>query len=96
MTDPIQDQRPPMVVAMHWVSQVTTVGLEMSLPAGLGYWLDLRWGTLPWLVSLGGLLGFGLGMWHLLKMVKGLDRPVVSRGDSPGSKKQDNSQDESP
>ena len=58
MTDPTQDQRPPMVVAMYWVSQVTTVGLEMSLPAGLGYWLDLRWGTLPWLVSLGGLLGF--------------------------------------
>ncbi len=33
-----------------------TVGL--SLPVFIGYRLDLRWGTSPWLLLLGALAGF--------------------------------------
>ena len=55
---------------MQWVSQITTVSLEMALPALLGNWLDSRWQTEPWLVVVGGALGFTLGMRHLLQMVK--------------------------
>ena len=63
------DGRPPMVVAMQWVSQLTTVSLEMALPAGLGYLADKRWETEPWLVSIGALFGFIVGMRHLLQIV---------------------------
>lgn len=62
--------RPPLAVAMQWVSQITTVSLEMSLPALLGYWLDSKWQTEPWLVVVGGVLGFVVGIRHLLQMVK--------------------------
>jgi F0F1-type ATP synthase assembly protein I len=57
-----------LVVAIEWVQQITTISLEMALPAGLGYWLDGRWGTGPWLVSIGALLGFVVGMRHLLQL----------------------------
>ena len=59
-----------MVAAMQWVSRITTVSLEMSLPAVLGYWLDGRWQTGPWLVVVGGVLGFVVAMRHLLEMVR--------------------------
>ena len=61
--------RPPMVAAMQWVSQITTVSLEMALPAGLGHLADRRWGTGPWLTCVGALLGFVVGFRHLLLMV---------------------------
>lgn len=59
-----------MVVAAQWVSQITTVSLEMALPAAFGYWLDNKWGTAPWLVIVGGILGFTVGFRHLLQMVQ--------------------------
>ena len=62
-----------MAVAMNWVSQITTIGLEMSLPALGGNWLDDRWGTSPWLVCIGAVIGFGVGMWHLLKLARQSD-----------------------
>jgi F0F1-type ATP synthase assembly protein I len=58
-----------MVAAMQWVSRITTVSLEMVLPAGLGYLADQRWETEPWLTSVGALLGFTVGFRHLLQMV---------------------------
>lgn len=57
-----------MSVAAQRVSQVTTVALEMALPAAGGYWLDQKFGTEPWLVSVGALLGFATAMMHLLRM----------------------------
>lgn len=62
--------RPPVAVAAEWVSRITTVGLEMAIPAALGYWLDGRFGTEPWLVTVGAALGFFVGFRHLLQMVK--------------------------
>jgi len=59
-----------MVVAMQWVHQILAVAIEMALPAGVGYWLDSRWGTAPWLVIAGALLGFGTAMQHLLQIAK--------------------------
>ncbi len=53
---------------MQWVQQVTAVSLEMAVPAGLGYWLDNRWGTTPWLVVIGAVLGFIVAMRHLLEI----------------------------
>ena len=57
-----------MATAMRWVSAVTTVSLEMVVPAVLGVWLDKRLDTSPWLTVVGALLGLGTGMTHLLKI----------------------------
>jgi ATP synthase protein I len=64
------DGRPPMVAAMRWVQQITSIAVEMALPAFLGHWADVRWGTEPWLVGVGALLGFAVAMLHLLKLTK--------------------------
>ena len=54
-----------MVIALEWVSKITTVALEMVLPAIVGNWLDKRWGT-KFLALMGIALGVSLGIWHLL------------------------------
>jgi hypothetical protein len=77
------DDRPPMVIAMHWVQQITSISIEMVAPAGLGYWLDGRWGTGPWLLAVGAVLGFLLAMLHLLALAKrgssGSSRPTQGK-----------------
>jgi len=65
-----KDDRPPMVVAMEWVSHITSISIEMAAPAGLGYWLDGRWGSGPWLLAVGAVLGFLMAFWHLLALTK--------------------------
>lgn len=81
------DDRPPMVVAMRWVHQITSIAIEMALPALLGHWLDGRWGTEPWLVAVGALLGFAAAMVHLLSLAKQSNRTNLRRphrGTGPG------------
>ena len=51
------DERPqpdPLALAMEWVAKITTVGLEMVLPAIGGAYLDKRFGTSYW--ALAGLV----------------------------------------
>lgn len=82
---PSGDKRPPIVAAMQWVSQITTVSLELVIPSAAGYWLDERWGTGPWLLICGVLLGFTVFMYHLLQMAgmvgKGRGRPAEPDSD---------------
>jgi hypothetical protein len=54
---------------MEWVAKITTVGLEMVLPAIGGAYLDRRFGTSYWAL-LGLTLGVVVGIWHLLQMTK--------------------------
>ena len=66
------DQRPrpdPLAQAMEWVTKITTVALEMVLPAIGGAWLDKRFGTQYWAL-VGVVLGMVVGMWHLLQMTR--------------------------
>jgi F0F1-type ATP synthase assembly protein I len=64
------DDRPPMVVGMYWVQQITAIAVEMALPAALGVYLDQRWGTGPWLLAVGAVFGFLAALWHLLALAK--------------------------
>ena len=61
------DDRPPMALAIEWVSRITTVALEMVVPGLIGQWLDHRWQT-QFLGPAGFVLGVAAGMWHLLRM----------------------------
>ena len=79
MVTPRRDSEPPMAVAAYWVSRVTNISLEMVLPAGLGYWLDLRWGTEPWLLSVGACLGMFVAMVSLVR----LSQQANSKNGSP-------------
>ena len=59
----------PYALAMEWVAKITTVALEMFLPAVGGGYLDRRWGTSYWAL-LGLILGVVVGIWHLLQMTR--------------------------
>jgi len=54
---------------MRWVSEITTVALEMSIPPMLGNYVDSRFGTLPLLTLLGAVTGFVLGISHLTRLL---------------------------
>jgi F0F1-type ATP synthase assembly protein I len=60
-----------MAIALEWTARVTTVGMEMALPAAGGYWLDRRFNTLPICAAIGALLGFAIGFYHLLQIARG-------------------------
>jgi ATP synthase protein I len=56
-----------------------SLGLEIAvavfLGAGLGYWLDLRWQTGPWLMVAGLVIGAAAGMWNAYKIAIKNERP---------------------
>jgi F0F1-type ATP synthase assembly protein I len=55
---------------MQWASRVTTVGLEFALPPLLGALLDRRLGTSPAALLVGAVLGFVVGIVHLLQIAR--------------------------
>jgi Putative F0F1-ATPase subunit Ca2+/Mg2+ transporter len=56
-----------MAIGMQWIAKITTVALEMVLPAVIGMWLDQKLGT-QFLSLLGIVVGVPLGIWHLTRM----------------------------
>ena len=57
-----------MARAYGWTARLTTISLEMALPALGGFWLDQKLGTKCLFVILGAVLGFTVGFWQLLKL----------------------------
>ena len=68
MAKPPDDDRRSLVTGMQLASRAMTVSLEMALPPALGYWLDKKLGTAPWLVIVFAILGFWTAMRHLLQL----------------------------
>lgn len=62
--------RSVLAVGMQWASRATTLGLEFALPALLGVWLDRRWGSTPLATVIGAVLGFAVGMMHVLRIAR--------------------------
>jgi hypothetical protein len=80
----------PIALAMEWVAKITTVGIEMALPAIGGGWLDRRFGTSHWAL-VGVVLGVTVGFWHLLQMTRPPARKTdggSGEGTSGGSRKE--------
>ena len=85
MTPPL-DRRPPMAVALEWVSRITAVAMTMVLPGLAGYWLDSRFGT-KFLAPAGFVFGIVGGIWSLLALTGALgkSKPLArKRTDDPG------------
>ena len=83
----VTDNRPsplPMALAMEWVAKITTVALEMFLPAVGGGYLDRRWGTNYWAL-VGLVVGFVVGLWHLLQMTRSANQPRGKSHDEESS-----------
>lgn len=70
----------PLAVGYLWASRVGSLGLQMVLPALLGYWLDLQWLTRPAFTISGAVLGFVLFMLKLLALAKELSKSSSQAG----------------
>ncbi len=57
-----------MAQAIAWSSRITTICLEMVLPALIGHWLDQWLGTGMVLVVVGAAAGMIAGMVHLVRI----------------------------
>jgi F0F1-type ATP synthase assembly protein I len=59
------------------IGLVGGIGFELAVPALLcalvGYYLDKRWGSGPWLTLVGTLVGTAAGLLQLIRAVKRLD-----------------------
>ena len=65
-----QQKRSSIAEAYQWVSIVTTITLEMVLPAYGGSLLDKRWSTGSWMTIIGACLGMVVAMTHLLQVTR--------------------------
>jgi len=68
----VTDEEPkidPLALGLEWATKITTVALEMVLPAIGGGYLDKRLGTSYWAL-IGVVVGMVVGMWHLLVMTR--------------------------
>ncbi len=65
-----------MAIAMQWVSQITTIALEMALPGLGGHWIDQKLGTGIVFTLLGVGLGMTLGGLQLAKIARSGQRPT--------------------
>jgi F0F1-type ATP synthase assembly protein I len=75
------DGRSPLALGLEWSSRITTVALEMVVPALLGYWLDQKLGTRFAFLAGGAVLGFVAGLMSLLRMTRSNGRNGKSPDD---------------
>jgi ATP synthase protein I len=64
------EPRSNLSVGLDWASRITSVGLEFAVPPLLGAWLDRQFGTSPLALLTGAVLGFAVGMMHILKIAR--------------------------
>jgi F0F1-type ATP synthase assembly protein I len=69
------DGRSPMSIGMMWAARASTLGFEFALPAFLGHFLDLKLGTNPVALLVGMILGFVVGIMHILRMARDSSKP---------------------
>lgn len=57
----------------RWMA-LSTLGFEfifaVLIPGAVGWWIDRKLGSTPWVMIAGGLFGFGAGFFLLMRAVK--------------------------
>lgn len=75
--DPSDREPGPSRGSADWMGMMS-LGFEfviaVLLPGALGWWLDGRFGSRPWIMLAGGLLGFIAGLRLLMRSVSGTKR----------------------
>lgn len=55
---------------MTWATRITSLSMELVVPALLGLWADQKWGTTPWLLILGACLGLLVAGTHFVQLAR--------------------------
>ena len=67
---PEDDGRNAMARGYVLASRVTSIGIQLLIYVGLGWWADSAWKTTPWLMLLGVVVGFVVMLMELLQIAK--------------------------
>ena len=59
-----------MAVGIYWAMRISTIGFQVAIPTGIGFWLDTRWNTSPWMVLVGAGLGFAIGTLEFIRLAR--------------------------
>jgi F0F1-type ATP synthase assembly protein I len=59
-----------LAVGVEWAARVTTIALEFALPPLVGLWADRWCNTAAWFTVSGAVVGFAVGMMHVLRLAK--------------------------
>jgi hypothetical protein len=70
------DQRSPLSVGLDWASRIAALGFEFSLPPLAGYGVDRWLGSAPVGILVGMVVGFGVGMMHILRIARDASKPA--------------------
>ena len=65
-----RDGRSAMARGYVLASRVMSIGFQMIIPVGVGWWADSAWKTSPWLMLLGVVLGFVVSMMELMQLAR--------------------------
>jgi len=69
------DERSPLSIGIEWASRITALGFEFSLPPIVGYLVDRWLGSNPIGILVGMIIGFLVGMMHLLQIARNSSKP---------------------
>jgi Putative F0F1-ATPase subunit Ca2+/Mg2+ transporter len=69
------DQRSPLSIGMGWASRIMGLSFEFSIPPLAGYFVDRWLGSNPIGILVGMVVGFLVGMLHILQIAKGPSKP---------------------
>lgn len=82
--DENRDGRSAVARGYVLASRATSIGLQMAIPAAVGWWADSQWKTTPWLTIAGVVLGFLVAMVELVQFARESDRKSRSRSGRAG------------
>lgn len=70
----MEDQKPKTSGVLQAMAVTTMIGAEMAITITLGFYggrlLDRHFGTDPWIMVAGILLGVAAGIWGIINIVK--------------------------
>lgn len=67
--------RSPLSVGLALASRLSTLGFEFALPPLFGHFLDRRLGSAPAGLLVGMILGFTVGIMHILRFARDASKP---------------------
>jgi F0F1-type ATP synthase assembly protein I len=68
--DENRDGRSAMARGYVLASRASSIGLQMAIPAAVGWWVDSQWKTTPGFLIAGVVLGFVAAMFELVKLAR--------------------------
>jgi len=77
----VSHQENPKRLGLYFA--MAQVGFEMVAPIVLGYFLDQWWGSSPWMVAVGAVVGLVGGLYHLILLMNRINRLHRSETQDP-------------